>query len=84
MAHLIKIGNSQGIRIPTALVEQAHLENQELMLRVVEQGLLISPKRSAREGWQASIENILCTYGKESVDQAWLDASLVTMDDLEW
>jgi len=29
MAHLVRIGNSQGIRIPKAFIEQAHLEGKE-------------------------------------------------------
>ena len=33
MAHLVKIGNSQGIRIPKPLVEQAQLEGKELKLQ---------------------------------------------------
>ena len=43
MATLIKIGNSQGIRIPKPLVEQAQLENRELSLEVTQEGLLIKP-----------------------------------------
>ena len=34
MASLIKIGNSQGVRIPKLLIEQAQLENRELSLEV--------------------------------------------------
>ncbi len=41
MAELIQIGNSKGVRIPKALVEQAGLENSELELKVVKNGLLI-------------------------------------------
>jgi len=40
---LVKIGNSQGIRIPKAFIEKAKLEDCELDLTLVEQGLLISP-----------------------------------------
>ena len=45
MATLIKIGNSQGIRIPKPLVEQAQLENRELSLEVTQEGLLIKPSK---------------------------------------
>ena len=37
--HLVKIGNSQGIRIPKPLILQAHLENVDLELEVLENGL---------------------------------------------
>ena len=50
MAHIVKIGNSQGIRIPKPLVEQAQLEGKELKLQLVKNGLLISPERQARAG----------------------------------
>jgi len=45
MTHLVKIGNSQGIRIPKPLVEQAQLEGKELKLQLVSNGLLISPEK---------------------------------------
>lgn len=43
MAHLIKIGNSQGIRIPQPLIKQANLQDNELEIQVVDNGLLITP-----------------------------------------
>ena len=36
MTMLTKIGNSQGIRIPKALIKEAQLENVEIDLEVVE------------------------------------------------
>ncbi|NBQ68083.1 MAG: AbrB/MazE/SpoVT family DNA-binding domain-containing protein [Nitrosomonadaceae bacterium] len=84
MTHLIKIGNSQGIRIPKPLIEQADLEGKDLQLQVVEGGLLISPKKPAREGWRESIKNTLENRGAESLDQEWLSAPLVTDDDWAW
>ncbi len=44
MAHLVKIGNSQGIRIPKPLIQQAHLEGKELDIQVVNQGILVTPR----------------------------------------
>ena len=42
MAHLVRIGNSQGIRIPKPFIEQAHLEGKELKFEVLNGGLLIT------------------------------------------
>lgn len=84
MTHLIKIGNSQGIRIPKPLIQQAQLEGKELELHVVREGILVSPAKKPREGWRESIETILETKGSEDVDQEWLDASLTDTDDLDW
>ena len=51
MAKIIKIGNSQGIRIPKPIVELANLENIELDFVVLDSGLLITPDKKARIGW---------------------------------
>jgi len=52
MAKLIKIGNSQGIRIPKSIVELANLENIELDFVILDSGLLITPDKKARIGWE--------------------------------
>jgi len=84
MAHLIKIGNSQGIRIPKPLIQQAHLEGKELDIQVVNQGILVTPSKKPRENWKKAIETILAKNGLEAIDSEWLDASLTSDDDLEW
>ena len=82
MAHLIPIGNSQGVRIPKNIIEQAHLINAELDIRLVQQGVLIAPKRKVRAGWKEAITEI------EQIDKQWLDANLtdanLTDDKWEW
>jgi len=83
MAHLVKIGNSQGIRIPKPLIQQAHLEGKELDIKVVNQGILVTPCKKPREGWKKAIEISLADKGTEKVDTEWLEATL-TDDDLEW
>lgn len=83
MTHLVKIGNSQGVRIPKSLIEQARLQGKELKLQVVNNGLLITPSNNARAGWRESIKEIIAASGNEPVDQDWLDATL-TSDELEW
>jgi antitoxin MazE len=84
MAHLVKIGNSQGIRIPKPLIRQAHLEGKELDIQVVKQGILVSPSKKPREGWEKAIETILLNKGEEATDSDWLDATLTSDNDLEW
>jgi antitoxin MazE len=60
MTMLTKIGNSQGIRIPKALIAQAHLENVPIELEVVENGLLIKPVLSSkRQNWKEHTQNVL-------------------------
>ena len=58
MAQIIKIGNSQGIRIPKPIVSIANLANQELDFIVLNEGLLITPEKKSRIGWQIDKEKI--------------------------
>ena len=48
--NLIRIGNSQGIRIPKAVVEQCGFEG-EVEMRVEGRSLILSPARPPRHGW---------------------------------
>ena len=58
MAQIIKIGNSQVIRIPKRIVSIANLENQELDFIFLNEGLLITPEKNSRIGWQIDKEKI--------------------------
>jgi antitoxin MazE len=79
---LTRIGNSQGIRIPKPLIAQAHLENVQIDLEVVKNGLLIKPILSSkRENWKDNIENILL-QNKNIEDEAVL-YELLNDNDLE-
>lgn len=85
MTSLIKIGNSQGIRIPKTIIKQAHLENASLELEVLENGLLIKPmQENGRENWAKNIQSIL-TINKKS-DDGLLDEMLndSDLDENEW
>ncbi|MCF6257186.1 MAG: AbrB/MazE/SpoVT family DNA-binding domain-containing protein [Gammaproteobacteria bacterium] len=84
MTQLVKIGNSQGIRIPKPLVEQAHLEGKELKLQLVKDGLLITPQNGVRSGWKEAIELSLAANDAESLNNDWLDLPLDSDDELEW
>jgi len=84
MAHLVKIGNSQGIRIPKPLIQQAHLEGKELDIQLVSQGILVTPSKKPREGWKKAIDEIIAGKGAENTDNEWLDSTLTADDDLEW
>ena len=49
-SELIPIGNSRGVRIPKALIEQSGLTHS-VEISVRPEGLLISPGRRPRDGW---------------------------------
>lgn len=84
MATLIRIGNSQGIRIPKAIIEQAHLEDKELNFVVTDDGLLIQPVKKHREGWKEQFDKALQLEASSGEDQEWLDAPLADEGEWEW
>jgi antitoxin MazE len=49
-AQLVRIGNSQGVRIPKALIQQCGLEG-EVEMTVRDNMLVIAKGRVPREGW---------------------------------
>jgi len=84
MATLIRIGNSQGVRIPKAIIEQAQLDEKELTFKVIENGLLIQPVKKPRQGWKKQFESALHSQESDGIDPEWLDAPLVGDKDWEW
>jgi len=56
MVKIIKIGNSQGVRIPKPIISLANLENQELEFVVLDSGLLITTKKQNRIGWEMDVD----------------------------
>ena len=81
MARLVRIGNSQGIRIPKPLTQQAGLEGRDLELTVVDDGLLVHAVRSVREGWREAFE-AMREAGEDTLLLEDLGAS--SFDDEEW
>ena len=75
---LIKIGNSQGIRIPKTLIEQCGF-GDELELEVKGGGLLLRPAEPSRKGWEE-------VFQKKSVPERPLlpDHLSEDWDDREW
>ena len=84
MTTLIKIGNSQGIRIPKAIIEQAQLEGKKLALKINDDGLLIQPLQKPRQGWKKEFDKVLKTKEADQIDQEWIDAPLTDYKDWEW
>jgi antitoxin MazE len=48
--HLVRIGNSRGVRLPEPLIEQAGL-TEEVELRVQEGAIIIARAAPPRSGW---------------------------------
>ena len=62
MAKIIKIGNSQGIRIPKPIITLANLQDQELDFVVMDSGLLITPEKKVRVGWEIDDTNLTANW----------------------
>jgi len=78
MAHSIKIGNSQGLRILKPLVHQAGLENKKLKFQVINGGIFVTSVEKSRNGWKEAIEKTIAAQGIDETDSEWLDAELTS------
>jgi len=84
MVQLIKIGNSQGVRIPKALIKQANLNNQQLQFVLTDDGLLIKPINKPRSSWENSIREAQSKYRISDEENLWLDTPVSSDDDWQW
>jgi antitoxin MazE len=77
--HLISIGNSRGIRIPKAILEQCRIE-KDIELELKEGAILIRPiKKKSRAGWARAFQ-AMRTHGE---DRLFIDDGL-DPDLLDW
>lgn len=80
-ATIIPIGNSKGIRIPKAILEQCNI-NKEVSLEVKDNCIIIRPvKEKARKGWHEYFKKM-----KENKDDKFIinDQIDLEMEDWEW
>lgn len=82
-ANIIKIGNSQGIRIPKVLLEQSRL-GAEVELEVEDDRIVIRPIARPRVGWEEKFQLMA-----ESGDDGMIDEDLGAQtewdkDEWEW
>jgi antitoxin MazE len=79
---LVNIGNSRGVRLPKAIIEQLGFEN-EIELEVRSDEIALRPaKRKPREGWAESFKAMAAAG-----DDALIDGplpSLTKFDEEEW
>ncbi len=53
--NIVSIGNSKGVRIPKAILEQCNF-NKEAEIEVQNDCLIIKPVRRVREGWDTAFK----------------------------
>jgi antitoxin MazE len=76
---IIDIGNSRGIRLPKALIEEMGFTD-EVELQRTAKGLIITPVKEARAGWA---ELFKLASGPVKEDKGWSDAGN-KFDKEEW
>jgi antitoxin MazE len=72
---IVRIGNSRGVRIPKALLEQTGLRS-EVEIVAQNDSLVIRPARRPREGWAAAFQEMA-----RRGDDALIDAGSPTQSD---
>jgi antitoxin MazE len=77
---IVRIGNSQGIRIPKPLLRQTGLSG-EVEIRALNGSLVIHPARKPRAGWAAAFSAMAKRSEDALIDQG---PSLSRWDEDEW
>jgi antitoxin MazE len=80
-SRIVKIGNSQGIRIPKLLLEQTSL-GDEVELVLEEDHIIVRPILRVRQGWEEAFKAM-----GEQGDDALLDSEALVSsdwDEEEW
>lgn len=79
-AEIIRIGNSRGLRIPKAVLEQCGMK-ATVDLRVENHSLIVTPYEEVRAGWEKSFRMMA-----KNEDDTLLDADSLSSswDEDEW
>jgi antitoxin MazE len=80
-SRIVKIGNSQGIRIPKPLLEQTSLK-EEIELVVQEDQIIIRPVQDVRQGWHEAFKAMSEQGDDELLDSETLGPT--DWDEREW
>jgi antitoxin MazE len=80
-ARVIKIGNSQGLRIPKPILEQTGI-TEDVEIAVEKNQIIIRPVKQAREGWDEAFQ----AMAKRGDDTPIIDTGILSheWDEQEW
>jgi len=79
-ARIIQIGNSRGIRIPKAVLEQAHLTD-EVQIDAEPNQIVIRSAHVPREGWDEAFRKMAKRDDDALIDDG---VTLSSLDETEW
>lgn len=80
-SRIVRIGNSQGVRIPKPLIEQTGL-GEDVEISVEGNRLVIGPSSQPREGWAEAFRGMA-----QAGDDHWVDdhePASTAWDEEEW
>ena len=79
--NIIQIGNSKGIRIPKAILEQCRIE-REIDLQIQDGKIILAPRKALpREGW----ENVFERMSMKGDDIPLIEENIdIDMEDWKW
>jgi antitoxin MazE len=80
---IVRIGNSQGIRIPKPVLEQVGLTG-EVELMVQDDSLVIAPVRATRAGWSNAYRGMAQRRDDALVDGELPNLSTWDRDEWKW
>ena len=79
-ARVIKIGNSQGLRLPKPILEQTGIM-EDVEIEVDKNQIIIRPIKNVREGWDSAFKNM----GENGDDELLLAENIShSWDEEEW
>ena len=77
-SRIVRIGNSQGVRLPKLLIELAGL-TEEVELRAEAGQIVIAARRATRAGWAEAAQ-----HAHAAGDDHLADTVATRFDDTEW
>ncbi len=80
---IVRIGNSQGIRIPKVVLEQTQLEG-EVELEVKDRQILIRPVARPRQDWAQKFKTMAEKGDDKLLDSASIDQTSWDKEEWEW
>jgi antitoxin MazE len=82
-ASIVRIGNSQGIRIPKVVLEQTHLSG-EVELQVRDRQIIIRSVRKPREGWAEKFQAMAARGDDKMLDAEVTSQTSWDKEEWEW
>ena len=81
--NVVRIGNSQGVRIPKTLLEQCHLQN-EVELELRDDYLILRSAKKPRTGWESAFQAMAKQGDDKMIISDVLPENSWDKDEWEW